>query len=110
MEGAPMSHPSRAALAAAPSFSRVARPSTVDLIQNELRNAVYAGVLPVGSPIREVEVAAQLGVTRGAPREGGQRPVHEGRRVPPPGRGVRGAPPGPAPRPALSAAGAARAA
>lgn len=84
-----MSHPSRATLATAPSFSRVTRPSTVDLIQTELRNAVYAGVLVVGSPIREVEVAAQLGVSRGPLREAAQRLVQEGLLVATPGRGMR---------------------
>lgn len=84
-----MSHPSRATLATAPSFSRVTRPSTVDLIQTELRNAVYAGVLPVGSPIREVEVARQLGVSRGPLREAAQRLVQEGLLVATPGRGMR---------------------
>ena len=84
-----MSHPSRATLATAPSFSRVTRPSTVDLIQTELRNAVYAGVLTVGSPIREVDVAAQLGVSRGPLREAAQRLVQEGLLVATPGRGMR---------------------
>lgn len=90
-----MSHPSRADLATAPSFSRVTRPSTVDLIQTELRNAVYAGVLAVGSPIREVEVAAQLGVSRGPLREAAQRLVQEGLLVATPGRGLRVATIGP---------------
>jgi DNA-binding GntR family transcriptional regulator len=84
-----MSHPTRATLTTAPSFSRVTRPSTVDLIQTELRNAVYAGVLAVGSPIREVEVANQLGVSRGPLREAAQRLVQEGLLVATPGRGMR---------------------
>jgi DNA-binding GntR family transcriptional regulator len=96
-----MSHPSRANLATAPSFSRVARPSTVDLIQTELRNAVYAGVLAVGSPIREVEVANQLGVSRGPLREAAQRLVQEGLLVATPGRGIRVATIGPERLPAL---------
>ena len=84
-----MSRPSRPALTSAPSFSRVTRPSTVDLIQTELRNAVYAGALAVGSPIREVEVANQLGVSRGPLREAAQRLVQEGLLVATPGRGMR---------------------
>jgi len=96
-----MSHPSRADLATAPSFSRVTRPSTVDLIQTELRNAVYAGVLAVGSPIREVEVANQLGVSRGPLREAAQRLVQEGLLVATPGRGMRVATIGPDRLPAL---------
>lgn len=96
-----MSHPSRTTLATAPSFSRVTRPSTVDLIQTELRNAVYAGVLAVGSPIREVEVANQLGVSRGPLREAAQRLVQEGLLVATPGRGMRVATIGPERLPAL---------
>ncbi|MFI6425818.1 GntR family transcriptional regulator [Promicromonospora sp. NPDC050880] len=96
-----MSHPPRATLATAPSFSRVTRPSTVDLIQTELRNAVYAGALAVGSPIREVEVAAQLGVSRGPLREAAQRLVQEGLLVATPGRGMRVATIGPDRLPAL---------
>ena len=84
-----MPHPPPATLATAPSFSRVTRPSTVDLIQAELRNAVYAGALAVGSPIREVEVAHQLGVSRGPLREAAQRLVQEGLLVATPGRGMR---------------------
>jgi DNA-binding GntR family transcriptional regulator len=96
-----MSHPSRATLATAPSFSRVTRPSTVDLIQTELRNAVYAGVLAVGSPIREVEVANQLGVSRGPLREAAQRLVQEGLLIATPGRGMRVATIGPERLPSL---------
>jgi DNA-binding GntR family transcriptional regulator len=96
-----MSHPSRPTLTTAPSFSRVTRPSTVDLIQTELRNAVYAGVLAVGSPIREVEVATQLGVSRGPLREAAQRLVQEGLLVATPGRGMRVATIGPDRLPAL---------
>jgi DNA-binding GntR family transcriptional regulator len=84
-----MSHPPGADLTTAPSFSPVTRPSTVDLIQTELRNAVYAGVLTVGSSIREVEIANQLGVSRGPLREAAQRLVQEGLLVATPGRGMR---------------------
>lgn len=73
----------------APSLSPVTRPSTVDLIAVELRNAIYSGALPVGSPIREVELAGQLGVSRGPFREAAQRLVQEGLLHATPGRGVR---------------------
>ncbi|MFD1810789.1 GntR family transcriptional regulator [Rhodococcus gannanensis] len=72
----------------APSLSPVTRPSTVDLITVELRNAVYSGALPVGSPIREVEMSGQLGVSRGPFREAAQRLVQEGLLRAVPGRGL----------------------
>ncbi|MCA5892985.1 GntR family transcriptional regulator [Isoptericola sp. NEAU-Y5] len=72
----------------APSLSPVTRPSTVDLIAVELRNAVYAGALPVGSAIREVEMSGQLGVSRGPFREAAQRLVQEGLLRSTPGRGL----------------------
>lgn len=71
-----------------PSLSPVTRPSTVDLIAVELRNAVYSGALPVGSPIREVEMSGQLGVSRGPFREAAQRLVQEGLLRATPGRGL----------------------
>lgn len=71
-----------------PALSPVTRPSTVDLIATELRNAVYSGALPVGSPIREVEISGQLGVSRGPFREAAQRLVQEGLLRSVPGRGL----------------------
>ena len=67
----------------------VSRMSTVDLIVIELRKAILAGDLSVGSPLGEVEIAAQLGVSRGPLREGAQRLVQEGLLVSIPGRGLR---------------------
>jgi DNA-binding GntR family transcriptional regulator len=78
----------RQPLGAAPTLSPVTRPSTVDLITVELRNAIYSGALRVGSPIREVEMAGQLGVSRGPFREAAQRLVAEGLVVATPGRGL----------------------
>lgn len=78
----------RAAPGAAPTLSPVTRPSTVDLITAELRNAIYSGALRVGTPIREVEMAGQLGVSRGPFREAAQRLVSEGLVVATPGRGL----------------------
>lgn len=68
---------------------RVARPSTVDLITTELRKAIFTGALPVGSPIGEVEMSSQLGVSRSPLRESTQRLVQEGLLTASPGRGMR---------------------
>ncbi|MEG3614347.1 GntR family transcriptional regulator [Isoptericola haloaureus] len=83
-----MHPPHRPAPGAAPALSPVTRPSTVDLITVELRNAIYTGALRVGAPIREIEVARQLGVSRGPFREAAQRLVAEGLVVATPGRGL----------------------
>lgn len=71
------------------SMVRVARPSTVDLIAAELRKAIFTGALPVGSPIGEVEMSSQLGVSRSPLRESTQRLVQEGLLTASPGRGMR---------------------
>ncbi|MBD5786597.1 GntR family transcriptional regulator [Cellulosimicrobium terreum] len=83
-----MSPTSRAPLGTAPFLSPVTRPSTVDLIVRELRDAIYSGALRVGTPIREVEIASQLGVSRGPFREAAQRLVQEGLLTATPGRGL----------------------
>src|SRR5690625_1027351 len=70
------------------SVFRVSRPSTVDLIAVELRNAIFHGALPVGTPITEMELASQLGVSRSPLREPPQRLVQEGMLTPTPGRGL----------------------
>ncbi|MGO1770200.1 MAG: GntR family transcriptional regulator [Microbacterium sp.] len=67
----------------------VERMSTVDLIAIELRKAILAGDLPVGTALGEVEIAAQLGVSRGPLREAAQRLVQEGLLLAVPGRGLR---------------------
>lgn len=71
------------------SMVRVARPSTVDLITAELRKAIFTGALPIGSPIGEVEMSSQLGVSRSPLRESTQRLVQEGLLTASPGRGMR---------------------
>lgn len=71
------------------SMVRVARPSTVDLITAELRKAIFTGALAVGSPIGEVEMSSQLGVSRSPLRESTQRLVQEGLLTASPGRGMR---------------------
>src|SRR5699024_4274592 len=75
--------------AAPQSIFPVARTSTVDLIAIALRNAIYSGALEVGSPIREVEMATQLGVSRSPLREAAQRLVQERLLTAVPGRGLR---------------------
>jgi DNA-binding GntR family transcriptional regulator len=72
-----------------PLVKTVRRPSTVDLIAVELRNAIYSGALRPGSSVREAEIASQLGVSRGPLRESAQRLVQEGLLVARPGAGLR---------------------
>lgn len=67
----------------------VARTSTVDLIAIALRDAIFSGALEVGTPIREVEMATQLGVSRSPLREAMQRLVQERLLTAVPGRGLR---------------------
>ncbi|NLA65763.1 MAG: GntR family transcriptional regulator [Leucobacter sp.] len=67
----------------------LARASTVDLIATELRSAIFSGALPVGGALREVEISAQLGVSRSPLREAAQRLVQEGLLTAVPGRGLR---------------------
>jgi len=71
------------------SVFRVARTSTAHLIAVELRKAIRSGALPVGAQIGEVEIAEQLGVSRGPLREAAQRLVEEGVLTSVPGRGLR---------------------
>ncbi|HRO28961.1 MULTISPECIES: GntR family transcriptional regulator [Micrococcaceae] len=79
----------RDGLVARPLVKVVRRPSTVDLIAVELRAAIYGGTLRPGSSVREAEIAAQLGVSRGPLRESAQRLVQEGLLVTRPGAGLR---------------------
>jgi len=74
--------------APAPVFP-LARNSTVDLIAQELRTAIFSGALVVGSSVREIEISSQLGVSRGPFREAAQRLVQEGLLLSVPGRGLR---------------------
>lgn len=71
------------------SMVALERMSTVHLVAVELRKAILTGDLPTGRPIGEVEIAAQLGVSRGPLREAAQRLVQEGLLVSHPGRGMR---------------------
>lgn len=73
----PMSNDRPAGPAGLVGIAPVQRESTVDLIASRIRAAVIAGTLPAGAPLREVELAAQLGVSRGPLREAAQRLVGE---------------------------------
>lgn len=80
----------QAQLSRAPqSLFPVPRTSTVDLIAVALRDAIFSGALEVGAPIREVEMAGQLGVSRSPLREAMQRLVQERLLSAVPGRGLR---------------------
>lgn len=74
---------------AQPAVQMLRRPSTVDLIVHELRHAIYRGRLRPGEPVREADVAAQLGVSRGPLREAAQRLVQDGLLWSKPGAGLR---------------------
>jgi DNA-binding GntR family transcriptional regulator len=56
----------------------IERVPTASRIADQLREAVMSGVLPQGSQVGEVNLAAQLGVSRGPVREAMQRLVQEG--------------------------------
>lgn len=61
-----------------PRLEPVLRASTVDMITDRIREAIFNGALPPGAPLGEAEVAHQLGVSRGPLREAMQRLVQEG--------------------------------
>lgn len=62
--------------------------STVDRVADELRRAVFDGELESGTPLREVALAASLGVARSTVREALRALVAEGIAVREPNRGV----------------------
>lgn len=80
-----MSHPPTSEL---PVLRRVVRSSTIDLVAEEVRNAIYNGSLPPGQSVNEVRTAELLGVSRPSLREALQRLVSEGIVSHAPGRGV----------------------
>ncbi|MBE8146551.1 GntR family transcriptional regulator [Brevibacterium casei] len=47
-----------------PVLRRVVRSSTIDLVAEEIRNAIYRGSLLPGQSISEVRTAELLGVSR----------------------------------------------
>lgn len=71
-----------------PVLRKVVRSSTVDLVAEELRNAIYRGSLVPGQSISEVRTAEVLGVSRPSLREAMQRLVSEGTISSSPGRGA----------------------
>lgn len=60
------------------SLAPVAQQSTALLVADRVREAIARGELPPGAQLGEVELATQLGVSRGPLREGLQRLVQEG--------------------------------
>ena len=64
------------------------RDSTPERIASQLRSGIVSGRLPPGQALREVEVARQLGVSRGPVREAFQRLIQEGLLEAHPARGV----------------------
>ena len=71
-----------------PALRKVVRSSTVDLIADQLRNAVYNGSLAPGQSINEVRTAELLEVSRPSLREALQRLISEGIMTHAQGRGV----------------------
>ncbi|MDN6528593.1 MAG: GntR family transcriptional regulator [Brevibacterium sp.] len=71
-----------------PVLRKVVRSSTIDLISDQIRNAIYSGSLAPGQSINEVRTAELLDVSRPSLRESLQRLVSEGVMTHAPGRGV----------------------
>lgn len=71
-----------------PVLRKVVRSSTIDLIADQLRNAIYSGSLEPGQSINEVRTAELLVVSRPSLREALQRLISEGVMTHAPGRGV----------------------
>jgi DNA-binding GntR family transcriptional regulator len=64
------------------------RDSTPERIAAQLRSGIVTGRLAAGQALREVEIARQLGVSRGPVREAFQRLIQEGLLEAHPARGV----------------------
>jgi DNA-binding GntR family transcriptional regulator len=64
------------------------RDSTPERIAAQLRSGIVSGRLAAGQALREVEIARQLGVSRGPVREAFQRLIQEGLLEAHPARGV----------------------
>ena len=69
-------------------FQPLRRDSTPERIATRLRSGIVTGRLPPGQALREVEIARQLGVSRGPVREAFQRLIQEGLLEAHPARGV----------------------
>lgn len=61
-----------------PRLEPVSRQSTAEIIADRLRDAITRGVFRPGAQLGEMDLAAQLGVSRGPLREAMQRLVQEG--------------------------------
>jgi DNA-binding GntR family transcriptional regulator len=61
-----------------PGLEPVSRQSTAAIIADRLRDAITRGAFPPGAQLGEVDLASQLGVSRGPLREAMQRLVQEG--------------------------------
>lgn len=69
-------------------LAAIARESATSQAARQIRGAILAGTLPIGSRLREQALAAELGISRGPVREALQRLVQEGLAVAEPNRGV----------------------
>ncbi|WP_245633055.1 GntR family transcriptional regulator [Luteipulveratus mongoliensis] len=56
----------------------MAQESTASMVADSVREAIAVGDIPPGAQLTEIELAAQLGVSRGPLREGLQRLTQEG--------------------------------
>ncbi|MDR7277832.1 GntR family transcriptional regulator [Catenuloplanes atrovinosus] len=53
-----------------PALNRASRRGLADESADRIRDAIFSGEVPPGGPLREVELATALGVSRGSVREG----------------------------------------
>ncbi|MFD5309548.1 GntR family transcriptional regulator [Streptomyces ardesiacus] len=60
------------------ALPKAARRGLADEAADLVRAAIFSGHFPPGAPLREVELAERLGVSRGSVREGLARLEHEG--------------------------------
>lgn len=72
----------------APEVEPLQRRATVEVVADVLRSRIIAGTFGPGVQLGEVQLAAQLGVSRGPVREALQRLIQEGLLVGRPHRGV----------------------
>ena len=80
--------PSRPETVRLPLMQPIRRPSIIDQVELELRNAIYVGDLRPGDTIPEVPVSKQMGISRSSLREACQRLVRDGLLTQIPGRGL----------------------
>lgn len=71
-----------------PGLDPLQRRATVEVVADALRGRIIDGTFAPGSQLGEVQLAAQLGVSRGPVREALQRLIQEGLLVGRPHRGV----------------------